>query len=103
MKELPIPKEVIDDPNASEMLRLWIGNNDVHASLLLGKFEENQDLDITEKEAWGQLLAKQIRHISNAMYEKYGFDKHETEQTLAYSLLHHLQIRVNNTINDESD
>jgi len=90
MRELPIPDGIEDDPSATEMIRVWIANNDIQVSMLLGMWADTDNFDIDEKQAWGELLADLIRHIANGMNQSHGWNKDETELTIANSLLTHL-------------
>ena len=90
MKELPIPDGISGAPNAIEMIRVWVGNEDIQVSMLLGMWEDALECNINEKTAWGELLADLIRHITNGLNESYGWNKKETQMTIANSLLHHL-------------
>ena len=89
MTELTIPEGIKDDPNAVEMLRVWIGNRDIQVSMLLGAWEEAAN-DIDEREAWGELLADLIRHIANGLTQSHDYNTTASEQKIANALLVHL-------------
>lgn len=97
MNELQIPEGIEDDPNAMEMVRVWIGNKDIHVSMLLGMWEEASNFDIDEREAWGELLADLIRHIANGLNQSHDYNIHASEQKIANALLIHLGHGVNTT------
>ena len=90
MNELTIPEGIDGDPNATEMLRVWIGNKDIHVSMLLGMWEEASDNDIDEREAWGELLGDLIRHIALGLTQSHDYNTTASEQKIANALLTHL-------------
>jgi len=90
MNELKIPEGIADDPNAMEMVRLWIGNKDIHVSMLLGIWEEASNYDIDEREAWGEMLADLIRHIANGLSQSHDYNTAASERRIANALLNHL-------------
>lgn len=90
MDELKIPEGIEGDPNATEMLRVWIGNRDIHVSMLLGMWEEASNHDIDEREAWGELLGDLIRHIANGLTQSHDYNAAASEQRIANALLIHL-------------
>ena len=57
MRELTIPPETHGDPRATEMIRVWLAHEDVHVSLLLRRWEDADDSEVDEREAWGNMLA----------------------------------------------
>lgn len=95
MNELKIPEGVMDDPNATEMIRVWIGNRDIHVSMLLGMWEEASNHDIDEREAWGEMLADLIRHIANGLTQSHDYSAHASERKIANALLIHLDHGAN--------
>ena len=72
--ELPVPPAAFDDPEAGEMIRVWIAAGGLHCSLNIGRYKPYE----REEEAWGTVLADVIRHVSNAMAERYGTNKVDT-------------------------
>jgi hypothetical protein len=95
MNELQIPEGIKDDPNAMEMIRVWIGNKDIHVSMLLGMWEEASHFDIDEREAWGELLADLIRHIANGLTQSHDYQKDASERRITNALLTHLGYGAN--------
>jgi hypothetical protein len=71
MSELPIPPATKSDMKAREVLRAWVANNDLHCSLEIGSWGDQ------EAQAWGILLTDVVRHVANAMAEK-GHKKEDT-------------------------
>ncbi|MEH0019327.1 MAG: DUF5076 domain-containing protein [Desulfobacter sp.] len=90
MSELPIPEGIKGDPNALEMLRVWIGNKDIQVSMLLGMWEQASDNDIDEREAWGELLADLVRHIANGLTQSHDYNTAASEMRIANAMLTHL-------------
>ena len=74
IRSLPTPLEIAGDPDATEMIRVWLAHESLHVSLLLGMWEDAADCEIDEREAWGQLLADVARHIANGMAQSHGWD-----------------------------
>jgi hypothetical protein len=56
------------------MIRVWIAAGAFHCSLNIGRYKPYE----REEEAWGTVLADVIRHVSNAMAERYGTHKEVT-------------------------
>ena len=83
MEELKIPEGIEGDPNAMEMIRVWIANKDIHVSMLLGMWETAANFDIDEREAWGELLADLIRHIANGLKQSHDYNAHASERRIA--------------------
>jgi hypothetical protein len=90
MDELKIPEGIKDDPNAMEMIRVWIGNKDIHVSMLLGMWEEASNFEVDEREAWGEMLADLIRHIANGLTQSHDYNTVASERRIANALLTHL-------------
>ena len=90
MNELKIPEGIEGDPDATEMIRVWIGNRDIHVSMLLGMWETASNHDIDEREAWGELLADLIRHIANGLTQSHDYNQTASEMKIANALLIHL-------------
>lgn len=95
MNELKIPEGIEGDPNAMEMLRVWIGNKDIQVSMLLGMWEQASNFDIDEREAWGELLADLIRHIANGLTQSHDYNKTASEMKIANALLTQLGYGAN--------
>jgi Domain of unknown function (DUF5076) len=69
MKPLIIPPAAKRDENSVQMLSAWVAEKGLHCSLNIGMWKENGK---SEAPAWGILLADTIRHIANALEERYG-------------------------------
>ena len=70
IKELTIPKTALNDPNATEILRVWIANQQQHVSVITG-IGDNPF-------AWGMMLSDLARHVANAYQQQDGLDFQET-------------------------
>jgi len=71
MNKRPIPQAALDDPNAVEMLSVWIAQRALHCSLKIGMHDE---MGISEAKAWGKILADAARHVSKAYAQSAGGD-----------------------------
>jgi hypothetical protein len=67
MNERPIPEPAYDDPNAVEMLRVWVAAKQLHFSMKIGMYKNRRD--ITEEEAWGAVLADVARTVADALVQ----------------------------------
>ena len=70
MKELVAPGEVHKDPEAFEVLRVWIAHNQQHISLRYGIWEDPA--------TWGIFLVDMAKHLANAYQQEQGLDFNET-------------------------
>ena len=84
MQTLVVPPAAQRDENAIQMVSAWIAENGLHCTLKIGMWQENGH---NETRAWGILLADMVRHISNAMQEKYGEPAGETADLIVQALL----------------
>ena len=82
MRELPIPSENEGDMNATEMIRVWLGNGTCNVSMLLGMYEDAEDSDDDELWIWGNILSDVAQHIANGFKQSHGWDKTETMSQL---------------------
>jgi hypothetical protein len=69
MKPLVIPPAAQRDEKAIQMLSAWIAEQGLHCTINIGLWQDN---DRDEAPAWGIFLADTIRHIANALQERYG-------------------------------
>lgn len=72
--QLLIPEATEADPNAFEILRLWIANKGQHVSLRIGVWEDPA--------AWGLVLADVARHVANAYKQEFSLDSAQTLQRI---------------------
>jgi len=82
MRELPVPVENDGDDNATEMARVWLGNGSCNVSLLLGMYEDAEDCDVDELEAWGNILSDIAQHIAHGFKQSHDWDEVETMSRL---------------------
>lgn len=90
MRELDVPPETEGDPRATEMIRVWLAHNQLHVSLLLGMWEDAEDSQIDEREAWGHLLADVARHIANGLEQSHGWSQQSTIAWIRQEFLENL-------------
>jgi len=95
MEELKIPEGIEGDPDAIEMIRVWIGNKDVQVSMLLGMWEEASNNKLDERDAWGELLADLIHHIANGLSQSHDYNINASEARIADTLLKKLGYGAN--------
>lgn len=84
MRELTIPVENAGDPDATEMIRVWLGNGSCNISLLLGMYEDAEDCDIDELEVWGNILSDIAQHIANGFKQSHDWDEVKTMAQLRH-------------------
>ena len=70
MNERIIPPAALRDPEALEVVRVWIAERGLHVSLWIGAYK---DTDIPEEAAWGIILADIARHVSRGLSEEVDF------------------------------
>src|SRR5262249_4763957 len=66
-KELIVPETASEDPNAFEVLRVWVAKGGQHVSLLTGVWKDPA--------AWGIMLADLAGHVVNAYAQERGLDR----------------------------
>ena len=91
MRELLRPPEITGDDEATEMIRVWLAHGDQHVSLLLGMWQDADDSELDEREAWGDLLADTIRHIAHGLSQSHGWQPAETIRRISLSLTENLR------------
>lgn len=69
MKPLPVPPAAQRDDNSIQMLGAWIAEKGLHCFLNIGMRHDNGR---EEAPAWGIRFADAVRHVANALQEKYG-------------------------------
>ena len=62
MKELPTPPDAERDPEAAELLRVWVVDQELHCSLHVSAFPDPG--------TWGEVLAHVVRHVAQAFQEE---------------------------------
>lgn len=93
IRELSIPPDTEGDDDATEMIRVWLAHEDVHVSLLLGMWEDADDCDIDEGEAWGNLLADVARHVANGMEQSHAWERLDTLRRIKQAFLENLELQ----------
>ena len=93
IRELSIPPDTEGDDNATEMIRVWLAHEDVHVSLLLGMWEDAEDCDVDEREAWGNLLADVARHVASGMAQSHAWDQLATLRRIKQAFLENLDLQ----------
>jgi hypothetical protein len=71
---LTVPMAVQVDPNACELVRVWIANNEQHVSLRSGVWEDPA--------AWGIMLADLARHVAETYKRDAGREVGATLQRI---------------------
>jgi hypothetical protein len=87
MRELERPPATAEDEDATEMIRAWIANGDLHVSMRLAMWQQLENPQIDERDAWGELLADLTRHIANGLMQEYGWDYDATRDRIRTSFL----------------
>jgi Domain of unknown function (DUF5076) len=100
MGELKQPPATSEDEDATEMIRAWIAKGDLHVSLRLGMWQDLQNSDIDERDAWGELLADLTRHIANGMMKEHGWDYDSTRDRIRTAFLKWYDDKSANTKGD---
>lgn len=93
IRELCIPPETDGDEHATEMLRVWLAHEEVHVSMLLGMWEDAEECDIDEREAWGNLLADIARHIAHGMQQSHAWEKADTLRKIRDAFLENVDLQ----------
>ncbi|MGE0356202.1 MAG: DUF5076 domain-containing protein [Burkholderiales bacterium] len=91
MHEASIPPAAQRDPESREMLRAWIAEQGLHCTIHVGMWE-GQKSNIREERAWGILLSDVVRHIANAIHERYGDPAERTKAELVKAMLQELEV-----------
>jgi hypothetical protein len=81
--ELSIPPIAKSDPDAIEVVRVWVAKGGQHVSLNPLAWEDPQ--------AWGIVLADLAGHIANAYEQALGLDRRTTMRKITDMLLAELQ------------
>ena len=69
MKTLVVPPAARRDEKSVQMLSAWIAEREQHCTINIGFRQYNGQDEVA---AWGIFLADTIRHIANALQERYG-------------------------------
>ncbi len=82
--ELPTPGTIAGDPNATEMVSIWLAHKALQTAIRLGMWHE---AGTDEPEAWGYLLADAVTQIGQGLAAQFGWEPHETVTRVLDSLL----------------
>jgi hypothetical protein len=91
MRELDKPPEIVGDDKATEMIRVWLAHKTFHVSMLLGMWEDAEDCEVDERDAWGELLSDLVRHIANGLSQSHGWPEQDTQRRIARAFASHMQ------------
>jgi len=80
----PIPDAALKDPDAVEMLRVWIANQGLHCSMKVGMYVEQ---GVDEERAWGIMLSDVIKHVSRALSREYSHPEDEAGRKILRYLI----------------
>jgi hypothetical protein len=69
-RECDIPPEVFSDPNRREVLRAWVANGSLHASIWIPD-------DWPDPANWGIALTDIMRHLADAYHKSSGIAHEE--------------------------
>lgn len=75
LSELPTPPNLSKDPDATELLRVWIINQEMECSLYPGAFDDPK--------VWGVILADLARNVARGLEETEGTDFRKTLELIA--------------------
>ncbi|HMF91140.1 MAG TPA: DUF5076 domain-containing protein [Candidatus Angelobacter sp.] len=82
-EELLIPPIAEEDPNAIEVVRVWVARGAQHVSL--------NPFVWKDPEAWGIVLADLAGHLANAYQQEMGLSREETMRKITDLLLAELR------------
>jgi hypothetical protein len=82
--ELLIPPVAESDPNAIEVVRMWVAKGGQHVSI--------NPLVWQDPQAWGIVLADLAGHVANAYEQALGLDREQTMKKITDLLLAELAI-----------
>jgi hypothetical protein len=80
---LLIPPVAEEDPNAIEVVRVWVAKGGQHVSI--------NPLVWKDPEAWGIVLADLAGHVANAYEQALGLDREQTMRKITDLLLAELR------------
>ncbi|HKD78844.1 MAG TPA: DUF5076 domain-containing protein [Candidatus Angelobacter sp.] len=81
--ELLVPPLAESDPDAIEMIRVWIAKGGLHVSI--------NPFIWKDPEAWGIMLADLAGHVANAYEQELGLDRETTMHKITALLLAELK------------
>lgn len=89
MNQLPIPEAAVEDEKSIEMIRVWIAQRKLHASLRPGIYHGREG--VSETRAWGIVLADVARHVASALGKEFGLDTLASVEAIEAAFLNELR------------
>ena len=90
IRSLSTPMEIDGDPDATEMIRVWLAHGDIHLTLLLGMWADAEDSELDECEAWGNLLADVALHVAHGLQQSHVWERKDTLAKIRRAFLENL-------------
>jgi hypothetical protein len=87
VNEMVIPPAAQRDPQAMEIIRVWIAERGLHTSVRIGVYKENR---VPEQKAWGIILADTARHVARGFADESEFGEEEILAAIKKSFLEEL-------------
>lgn len=84
MRQLDPPPAAADDPDATELLRLWAANKELNVVINIGIYHERGDDEAT---IWGVIMSDFARHVSRALALRYGKNEEQEMAKIRDSFL----------------
>jgi Domain of unknown function (DUF5076) len=97
MNERVVPEAALRDPNALELLRVWIAERGLHCSLKIGWYKER---GLSEPDAWGTILSDVARHVADALAKGYDLDRSDVLSKIGYRIQEELKKPTSPTSGD---
>ena len=89
MRELSIPPAAERDGESIETIRAWIAENGLHCTINVGVWDAHS---VPEERAWGMMLADVVRHLANALHDRYDKEREATQIQVVRALLAELNL-----------
>lgn len=86
MSALSAPRTVKLDSSAVEVLRVWLGEENIHCALSVGLGQEEP-----EASEWGILLARVVRCVAHSIQQQGASDAEAASADIVESLLQELE------------
>jgi predicted secreted Zn-dependent protease len=75
------------------MIRVWLAHEDLHVSLFLGMWQDAEESEVDEREAWGTLLADVVHHIARGLNQSHTFPEPDTVRRIREAFLEALNAK----------
>jgi hypothetical protein len=92
-RECIIPPEVFSDPKRREILRAWVANQGLHASIWIPD-------DWAKPANWGIALTDIMRHLADAYQKSHGIAPEETIRQIRETIAAELASPTSDTSGD---